>query len=162
MLEATSTVNIPEADLSAINSPETYFGSNRNEFLGNGQQGHSGVQVFTIPDTLNSNTLYLSGNWNITPEYAANAGAAAIEYTYSAHDINLVASGGTNGVTLDILLDGKPVGNLAGTDTNATTSTAFIKDDRLYNLVHDATPGVHTIEIKVENTGLEAYTFTFG
>ena len=57
------------------------------------------------------------------------------------HDINLVASGGTAGVTLKILLDGKPVGSLAGADINATTSTAYIQDDRLYNLVHDATPG---------------------
>ncbi|HUD02904.1 MAG TPA: cytochrome c biogenesis protein CcdA [Candidatus Paceibacterota bacterium] len=159
---ATSTVNIPEANLSAIQSPETYFGSSRNEFLGNGTQGQSGVQAFTIPDTLNPNTLYLGGSWDVEPEYAANQAPASIVYEYSAHDINLVASGGMAGVTLDILLDGKPVGNLAGTDTSATTSTAYIKEDRLYNLVHDATPGVHTIEIRVENAGLEAYTFTFG
>jgi len=162
MSVATSTVNIPEADLNAIQSPETYFGSNRNEFLGNGTQGQTGVQSFTIPQTFEPNTLYLNGSWDIEPEYAANQAAASIVYEYSAHDINLVASGGATGVTLNILLDGKPVGNLAGSDTNATTSTAFIKDDRLYNLVHDATPGVHTIEIKVENAGLEAYTFTFG
>ena len=164
MLESTSTVNIPGANLNAIESPETYFGSNRNEFLGNGEQGQSGVQNFVLPvaSDIQPNTLYLSGSWDIVPEYAANQGAGSIIYEYSAHDINLVASGGTNGVTLDILLDGKPVGDLAGTDTSATTSTAFIKDDRLYNLVHDATPSVHTIQIKVENTGLQAYTFTFG
>ena len=162
---ATSTVTISQADLNAIQSPETYFGSNRNEFLGNGQQGASGVQQFTAPNpaTIQPDTLYLGGSWNIVPEYAQSQdGAETIEYSYSAHDINFVAAGPAAGVTIKILLDGAPVGSLAGTDVNPTTSTVLIKEDRLYNLVHDATPGAHTIQIQVEGAGLQAYTFTFG
>jgi len=160
---ATSTVSISGPDLNAIQSPETYFGSNRNEYLGNGQQGVSGDQTFTLPDldSLNENTLYLGSSWNIQPEYAQSLGPATIEYAYDAHDINFVAAAATP-VTLDITLDGKPVGALAGTDVNPKTSQAVIQADRLYNVIHDATPGPHTIEIKVEGAGLQAYTFTFG
>ena len=160
---ATSTVSISGLDLNAIQSPETYFGSNRNEYLGNGRQGVSGDQTFTLPDldSLNENTLYLGSSWNIQPEYAQSLGPATIEYAYDAHDINFVAAAATP-VTLDITLDGKPVGALAGTDVNPKTSQAVIQADRLYNLIHDATPGPHTIEIKVEGAGLQAYTFTFG
>lgn len=160
---STGTVSLPQDDLSVIQSPETYFGSNRNEYLGNGTQGLSGVQKFSISQSLNPNTLYLGGAWNIKPEYAESQDAnETIEYSYDAHDINFVASGGAMGVSLKILLDGKPVENLAGVDVDATTSTAFIKDDRLYNLIHDPTPGWHTIQIEVEGAGLQAYTFTFG
>lgn len=160
---SSGTVNLPQDDLNAIQSPETYFGSNRNEYLGNGTQGLSGVQEFSIPQSLNPNTLYLGGEWSIMPEYAESQDAnETIEYSYDAHDINFVASGGMAGVTLKILLDGNPVGNLAGADVDPNTSTAFIKDDRLYNLIHDPAPGAHTIQIEVEGAGLQAYTFTFG
>lgn len=161
----SGTVTVNEPDLSAIQSPETYFGSNRNEYLGNGTQGQSGVQTFTLPpaNAVEPNTLYLGGAWNVNPEYAQSQDSGeTIEYSYDAHDIDFVASGGSAGVTVKITLDGKPVGNLAGTDVDPTTSTATIKDDRLYNLVHDATPGAHTIQIQVMGAGMQAYTFTFG
>jgi thiol-disulfide isomerase/thioredoxin len=160
---ATSTVAISGPDLSAVQSPETYFGSNRNEYLGNGQKGVCGSQTFILPSpiSLDENTLDLDGSWNIQPEYAQSLGPATIEYAYSAHDIDFVASAATP-VTLDIILDGKPVGSLAGTDVDSKTSKAVIQSNRLYNLVHDATAGAHTIQIKVEGAGLDAYTFTFG
>lgn len=157
----TTTVTVPQTDLSAIQSPETYFGSNRNEYFGNGQRGVSGVQTFSLPQSVLHNMLYLGGTWNINPEYAQTQGSANIEYYYKAHDINFVASAPTP-VTIKILLDGKPVGNLAGSDVDPTTSTATIQEDRLYNLVHDAAAGAHTIEIQIPGAGLQAYTFTFG
>jgi hypothetical protein len=157
----SSTVSVPAADLHAIQSPETYFGSDRNEYLGNGKKGVAGAQTFILPGTQYANTLYLDGSWNVQSQYAESQGATTITYTYSAHDINFVASAAMP-VTLDILLDGKPVGALAGTDVDPATSKAVIQADRLYNLVHDATPGSHTIQIKVEGAGLQAYTFTFG
>jgi thiol-disulfide isomerase/thioredoxin len=157
----SSTVSVPATDLSAIQSPETYFGSDRNIYLGNGTKGVAGSQTFTLPNTLSANTLYLGGSWDMEPQYAQSQGATTITYSYSAHDINLVASAATP-VTLDISIDGKPVGALAGTDVDAATSKVVIQADRLYNLVHDATPGTHTIQIKVEGAGLDAYTFTFG
>ena len=157
----SSTVSVPATDLRAIQSPETYFGSDRNQYLGNGKRGISGAQTFTLPNSIDTNTLYLDGPWDIQPELAESRGTASITYTYNAHDINLVASASTS-VTIDILLDGKPVGTLAGTDVDAKTSKAVIQSERLYNLVHSATPGSHTIQIKIEGAGLDAYTFTFG
>jgi cytochrome c biogenesis protein CcdA/thiol-disulfide isomerase/thioredoxin len=158
---ATTTVTIAGPDLSAIQSPETYFGSNRNEFLGNGTQGQSGVQQFTLPQTIAQNTLYLGGAWDITPEYAESQGTAEIQYSYNAHDIYIVASAATP-VTITVLLDGKPVGSNAGSDVDPKTSAAVIQANRLYRLVHDTAAGMHTIDIQVMGAGLQAYTFTFG
>ncbi|MDE2213195.1 MAG: redoxin domain-containing protein [Patescibacteria group bacterium] len=158
---ATSTVNLPQDDLNAIQSPETYFGSNRNEFLGNGAQGVSGVQEFSTAQSIEPNTLYLGGSWNITPEYAQNEGAATITYEYDAHNLYIVAAA-SSPVTIKILRDGKPLGQYSGSDVNPTTSTAVIEADRLYRLIEDPTPGIHTVEIQVMQPGLQAYTFTFG
>ncbi len=162
---STSTVNLPQDDLNAIQSPETYFGSNRNEYLGNGPQGQSGPQNFTLPEPsdIQPDTLYLGGNWDIEPEYAQSQDSnETIEYLYDAHNLYLVAAASSSPVTIEVFRDGQPVGQYAGSDVNPTTSTAVIQADRLYNLISDPTAGAHTLEIKVLNPGLQAYTFTFG
>ncbi|MGH7141272.1 MAG: redoxin family protein, partial [Minisyncoccia bacterium] len=159
---ATSTIALPSDDLSAIESPETYFGSDRNEYLGNGIPGATGEQSFSLPVAPEPNTLYLDGSWNIQPQYAQGSAGTAILYEYDAHDIYMVAANAGGQTKIKILLDGKPVGNLAGADVNPTTSEAAVNGDRLYRLVHDTTPGVHIIQIEVESGTLDAYTFTFG
>lgn len=158
---ATGTVNIAPQDLSVIQSPETYFGSARNEYLGNGVQGQNGVQTLMLPDAAQPNTLFLGGTWNFSSEYATPSTGAQVLYEYSAHDVYMVATASTP-VHVKVLLDGKPVGNLAGADVDPTTSTATIEGDRLYKLVHNQTPGAHVLELIVQDAGLQAYTFTFG
>ncbi|MDO8481974.1 MAG: cytochrome c biogenesis protein DipZ [bacterium] len=158
---ASSTVDVVSPNLSGVQSPETYFGSLRNEYLGNGTQGTNGLQNLTIPQDIQPHTLYLDGTWDIKPQYAESQGVANIQYFYSSGDVYLVASASTP-VVIKVLRDGKPVGSFAGSDVDPTTSTATIQTDRLYRLVHDATPGPHTIQIKVKGAGLKAYTFTFG
>jgi cytochrome c biogenesis protein CcdA/thiol-disulfide isomerase/thioredoxin len=166
-LGTTAHVNMPlttvaDPNLSAVQSPETYFGSNRNQYLGNGTPRKTGTFNFTLPATPDANKLYLGGSWNIMSEYATtNASDGVIEYNYNAHDVYFVASA-DSAVTIQVLRDGKPVGSAAGADVDPKTSTATIHENRLYTLVHDATPGKHTIQIKIMGSGVHAYTFTFG
>jgi cytochrome c biogenesis protein CcdA/thiol-disulfide isomerase/thioredoxin len=159
IVQPLTTVN--EDDISNVQSPETYFGSDRNEYLGNGTQGQSGDQTMTIPSSVSLNTLYLGGTWNFQPQYAESRAGDTIEYEYDANDIYIVAAAATP-VTIEVLQDGKPVGSSAGADVDPQTSTATISANRLYKLVHNSSAGVHTIEIKVMDAGLQAYTFTFG
>ena len=58
------------ADLSGINSRETYFGSDRNEYLGNGTQGQQGTKISRSRPAPQLNTLHLGGTWDIEPKYA--------------------------------------------------------------------------------------------
>ena len=159
---ATSTIAMPTPDLSGIQSPETYFGSSRNEYLGNGTPGAQGVRDFTVPDSLAPNALYLGGSWNVMPEYAEAGAGASVEFEYNARDVYIVATNPKTPVRIKVLRDGKPVGNFAGADVDQKTSESVISGDRLYKLIHDATPGIHTIEIHIEDGLLDAYTFTFG
>ncbi len=159
---AASTVNMPAPDLSAIQSPETYFGSNRNEYLGNGRPGTRGVQTFVLPGAPEPNTLYLGGSWNITPEYAEAHAGDRVLFKYGARDVYMVAANPGTPVRIKVLRDGKPAGSAAGADVDPKTSEATIDGDRLYKLIHDPAPGIHTIELEVEQGTLDVYTFTFG
>ena len=156
----TGVVTVDDAKLG---SPETYFGSARNEFLGNGTQGQNGPQTLTIPANLSGNTLYLGGVWNFADEYASNQAAGAkIQYIYDAKNVYFVAAAGSAPVTLKITRDGgESLGAARGADVDAQ-GDVIISADRLYQLVGDSDYGVHTLEIQVETPGLQAYTFTFG
>ncbi len=131
-------------------SPETYFGAGRNEYLGNGARGAVGKQRLSLPPIINENTLYLDGEWNFENQFAENSGGnAKIIYKYSAKNVYFVASS-KEGINIKILKDGKESGNV------------FIKDNKLYKLIGGSDYGDHTIEIQIEKPGLQAFTFTFG
>ena len=154
-------VNVVAYDSSKVNSPETYFGSGRNEYLANGMPQVAGLQTLTIPQSTQSNQLYLEGSWDFKSEYAQSISAAArVLYKYSAKNVYMVASSDA-GVKLKILRDGQPIGAVAGSDV-AADGTVTIKENRLYNLVKEAGYGQHTLEIEIEGPGLKAFTFTFG
>ncbi len=145
-----------------IGSPETYFGSARNEFLANGKKGIAGIQTLTIPDVIQSNQLYLGGSWNFQDEYTESTSPTAkVTYKYSSKNVYFVASS-KDGVKIKIIRDGKILtGAEAGKDVSAD-GTVLIKENRLYTLVNGSDYGEHTLEIEVEGAGLNSYTFTFG
>lgn len=142
-------------------SPETYFGSWRNENLGNGTPGASGVQTFTLPESYTLNQLYLGGSWNITREYAESGeGTTRIVFRYRAKDVYFVANA-DSAIQVQILRDGVPVSDTRGEDVSAN-GTVTIQEDRLYKLIHESAVGEHTLEIVIPSSGLQAFTFTFG
>jgi cytochrome c biogenesis protein CcdA/thiol-disulfide isomerase/thioredoxin len=156
-----------------VGSPETYFGSARNDFLGNGERGESGVQTFTEPLAIDPNTLYLIGKWNVAPEYAettedvgsSKVGSDRIDYLFTAKHLYFVAGAKANPVTIEVTLDGKPL------DETNKGADVFIKEGRsyvtigantLYDIVNAPDYGKHLIEFIVSSPGLQVYTFTFG
>lgn len=147
--------------VSRAQSPETYFGAFRNEYLGNGTPGRIGTHTYALPKNPVPNMLYLIGSWNIQQESASGSAPAKISYTYTGKDVYLVARAKVP-TTLTILRDGAPVGSAGGADVNPSTSMVSIQEDRLYTLIHDEVEGRHTIEIQVTTGTLEAYAFTFG
>ncbi len=161
----TGIVNVTGVTISA-NSPETYFGAARNEYLANGVQSQQGIQTFSDPATssIETSQLYLGGIWNFADQYATNQSADAhIFYTYDAQHVYFVASGTQTGqsVSITVLRDGKPLTTDRGADVDAN-GNATINQSRLYDLIDQSAPATHTLEVIVHNPGLQAYTFTFG
>jgi cytochrome c biogenesis protein CcdA/thiol-disulfide isomerase/thioredoxin len=159
MTEPDNTIDI---NFSGVRSPETYFGAARNEYFANGIQGALGTQSLTIPAHTSANALYLGGTWDFSEEYASNTAASAkIQFAYSAKNVYLVAAA-DSAVKIKVLRDGQPLPAAErGADVDAN-GEATIQAQRLYKLIEGADYGEHTIEIEVENPGLQAYTFTFG
>jgi thiol-disulfide isomerase/thioredoxin len=146
-------------DFSRVGSPETYFGSRRNQYLGNGLALSPGSQTLSPPATVQPNTLYLTGTWNFSTEYAEPTGNGSITYEFNAKNVYFVASA-SDPVPVKVLLDGIPITGNSGTDVSGSVLT--VKDERLYSVVQGSDYGVHTLELDVTRPGLRAYTFTFG
>ena len=159
-----NTTGIPAdsipVDFSKVGSPETYFGSGRNQYLANGQQLTPGPQTLVRPGYVQPNALYLTGPWNFQDPYAENTGNATIIYRYDAKNVYFVASAG-NATAVHVLLDGKPVtADVAGADVKGGTVT--VKDEQLYTIISGSDYGEHLLELDIPDPGLRAYTFTFG
>lgn len=149
---STGTVDPTDAtavDFGKVGSPETYFGSSRNEYLGNGEPGVSGAKNFSVPAKIVRNKLFLSGAWAIEDEFAVSRGPAAILYTYSAKNVYLVMSAPKR-MTVEIFLDGK------------RSKPLDVKEHTLYTIVEGVDYAEHTVEIRIPETGVEVYAFTFG
>ncbi|HVP96096.1 redoxin domain-containing protein [Methanoregula sp.] len=151
--------NAVAVNFSDVGSPETYFGAARNQYLANGNASVTGLQMLAIPPQVQLNGLYLSGTWNFADQYAENTGTASIVFPYDAKNVYFVASA-KNATAVQVLLDGKPVTDMAGPDV--TNGTVTIQADRLYSLVQGSGYGLHTLELDIPEPGLNAYTFTFG
>lgn len=141
-------------------SPETYFGWSRNSLLGNGVAGKDGVQIFTRPAMIVLNKLYLEGTWDIRSEFAENTSPASIIFKYNAKEVYFVADADSP-VTITILRDGAPVSSERGADI-AEDGTAQIHGARMYKLIREEQKSEHVLEIRIEQKGLKAFTFTFG
>jgi cytochrome c biogenesis protein CcdA/thiol-disulfide isomerase/thioredoxin len=138
-----------EVEPNKVNSPETYFGSNRNEYLENGNTGTAGTQNLVSPSDIKPNKLYLSGTWLFNGEYAENKGGGSVFFKYRAKNVYLVASSPEGG-SVEVYIDGKLI------------DTIFIQAEKLYNIIKGADYGEHTLELKIKSPGIQAYTFTFG
>lgn len=146
----TSSINSGfNVNSNKVKSPEIYFGSSRNEYLKNGSPFRPGEQNFKVPASISSNSLYLSGKWNITSEYAENKDTGSIIFKYESKNVYM-AAGSTDGVEVEIYKD------------EMFVKKVIIKDETLYSLVEGSEYGQHTLRIVIPKAGLQAFTFTFG
>lgn len=134
---------------SSAQSPETYFGAARNEYLGNGTPGRVGTSEFSVPANPTGNRLYLDGTWHVQQEYASAGAGAGITYPFLAQEVYFVAES-PDGAEVAVYVDGELV------------DTITIQASGLYTLVELDTPGPHVLELQITDGTVRAYTFTFG
>lgn len=157
---------IEHAETTQSQSPEVYFGAWRNELLVNGNRFVEGEQSFEMPETLQINRLAFVGEWNIAYEYAENTSEEAkVLFPYSARNVFTVARADSP-VRVQVLRDGAFLTpSIAGEDIQFDGEESFveIQEDRLYRLIEDEQgPSPHGLELIILESGLQAFTFTFG
>lgn len=147
-----------------ILSPEMYFGSSRAQNLANSpdESCASGPCEYSYAGGIQPNTYQLSGTWNTTPEYAElTSETGGFKLYFSAGQVHMVA-GAASASRAEVYLDGVKVSEQnAGRDVIDGVVTIDAQD--LYNLIDlKGEYGEHMLELRFLDSGVEAFTFTFG
>jgi cytochrome c biogenesis protein CcdA/thiol-disulfide isomerase/thioredoxin len=154
------------ADEAHDQSPETYVGYRRAEnFASSGGFAQDQAHTYAAPPALKLNQWALSGSWKVDPEKAILAAAPGkITFRFYARDLHLVLGPGSDGkpAHFRVTLDGAAPGGSHGADTDAS-GAGVIDGQRLYQLIRQAgAVGEHVFSIEFLDSGIQAYSFTFG
>jgi cytochrome c biogenesis protein CcdA/thiol-disulfide isomerase/thioredoxin len=158
------------ADMSEIQSPETYVGYARAEnFVSPGGAAQDQAKTYTA-EAKQLNEWGLTGDWTVGSEHATlNTKDGGIIYRFHARDLHLVLGPGADGkpVRFKVMIDGAAPGANHGSDIDEN-GAGTVTDQRLYQLVRQKSDGAgggvadHTFEIQFLDPGVQAYAFTFG
>jgi cytochrome c biogenesis protein CcdA/thiol-disulfide isomerase/thioredoxin len=154
-----------QADLDAMQSPETYVGYGRGQGFASGAPMPDVSADYTVPKTLDTNQWGLGGTWTIGQQATTlNRAHGRIVYRFHARDLHLVLGPGADGkpVRYRVTIDGKPPGDAHGVDTDAA-GNGVVTEQRLYQLIRQKGAITdHTFAIEFLDPGVQAFAFTFG
>jgi len=154
------------ADWSDLRSPENYVGYKRTEnFASPGGTKSNKRHDYTALTRLKLNHWALSGSWTIGPESAAlNNAGGRIVYHFHARDLHLVMGPAVPGtpVRFRVRIDSEPPGSAHGVDVDEQ-GNGTVTEPRMYQLIRQGKPIVdRQFEIEFLDSGVEAFSFTFG
>ncbi|MEI9931929.1 MAG: cytochrome c biogenesis protein DipZ [Rhizomicrobium sp.] len=160
-----ATGALAAADNSDVQSPETYVGYARGANFAGDHVAKDTASDYTTPASLNLNQWGLSGNWTVGPQMTVlNRAPGKITFRFHARDLHLVLgpSGGKTPVRFRVTLDGHRPGDAHGMDTDAD-GNGTVTTQRLYQLIRQSGPVEdHVFTIEFTDSGVQAYSFTFG
>jgi cytochrome c biogenesis protein CcdA/thiol-disulfide isomerase/thioredoxin len=141
-------------------TPETYFGTNRDTDYVGSPSLNGGTATFTPASSLSNNQWTLGGTWNIGAQPITTvSGNNTLSFNVSAKDVYMVATnanGASDPVTVSL------PSNVAGQyGSDAPGGTVTVNSARLYHIVALKQFGTTTITLHVPS-GVSLYTFTFG
>ncbi|MEZ4104174.1 MAG: redoxin domain-containing protein [Candidatus Paceibacterota bacterium] len=152
--------NLTEVNFKSITSPEIYFGAKRNQYLANGRLNEVGVQNFFLPENIETNKLYLKGDWEITNEYAESMNENnEIVFEFTAKEVYMVL-GNNFPTSAEIFIDDKPI-TKDNSGVDVVKGTLNIEDEKMYHIYTDIEYKTHKLKLKVKPK-FRAFTFTFG
>jgi thiol-disulfide isomerase/thioredoxin len=154
------------ADWADLDSPETYVGYERAEnFASPGGLASDKPRVYAVPARLTLNHWALSGDWTAESRATVlNQPNGRIAYRFHARDLHLVMGPAVRGTTVRfrVLIDGRAPGAARGSDVDEQ-GNGTVTEPRLYQLIRQPkVDGDRQFEIEFLDSGVEAYSFTFG
>jgi len=154
------------ADWNDLRSAENYVGYERTEnFASSGGARPDKSHDYALPAQLKLNHWALSGDWTMGREaIVLNKANGHIVYSFHGRDLHLVmgpAAPGTS-VRFRVLIDGQPPGAAHGVDVDEQGG-GTVTEPRMYQLIRQ--PGRiidRQFEIEFLDSGVQAFSFTFG
>ena len=165
--EQTSTIE--DATPKLRTTPELYAGFDfalpRGQNIGNeGGMRPDDTVMYSIPDEIQSDTIYLDGLWKSNADNLMAAEAqAAVVLGFTASSVNIVADA-PNPIMLEVYVgDAYVTKEQAGSDVVFEDGRAYILVDKplLYNVVSGAY-GSYTLKLVAKGRGFSFNAFTFG
>jgi thiol-disulfide isomerase/thioredoxin len=148
----------PGAALPAVSPEASAFARTR-------EPSYAGItgETYLGTDRRERGALTLEGSWRSTPQYVElQGGPGRIVLPFTAGEVNLVMQPGASGrATVEVMLDGKPVGEARGADVGSD-GVARLDRSGMLRLIARAPRGPHVLTIAAREPGVRAYVFTFG
>jgi cytochrome c biogenesis protein CcdA/thiol-disulfide isomerase/thioredoxin len=149
--------------VSPDQSPETYFGTNRDQgYTGSPALHDSAGTAFSAANasTLSPSSWTLSGQWQVASQAITSlSNNATLTYRAEAKDIYVVAGSANNAPeTVKLSLPSSASGQYG---PDASGGNTVISGSRLYHIVSLKSFGDTTLTLTVPK-GVSLYTFTFG
>jgi hypothetical protein len=121
--------------------------------------------VYATPARLWLNHWALSGDWTVGKQtIVLNSASGRIVYRFHARDLHLVMGPAARGKSarFRVLIDGQPPGVAHGIDVDEQ-GNGTVTEPRLYQLIRQPEPVAdRQFEIQFLDSGVEAFSFTFG
>ena len=146
----SSAIKKTDNNLGDIGSPEMYFGTDRLANLTSSQSPSLTSQNYTINKNLELNKFSFGGKWQFSgPNVQLLGNNGQIDLKFHSGKIYMVASS-DKPATLTITVDGK------------TQPSVTVQASKLYTLFNSEDYSDHLIEININQSGFQGFTFTFG
>jgi thiol-disulfide isomerase/thioredoxin len=130
-----------------------------------GQRSYAGItnETYIGAERREPGAVTLKGDWHTDRQYVElKKGTGEIILPFVGGEVNLVMQPGASGrAAVTVLLDGKPVGAVRGSDVDADGMARFDRS-RMFRLVAGAPRRRHVLTLSATDPGLRAYVFTFG
>ena len=145
--------------ISANQTPETYFGTNReNAYSGSPALGSS--STYTFAKYLSSSEWSLSGMWDVSGTTITAEKDAKLEINVASKNVYMVA-GAPNASPVMVYFNDKPISQLGDAGADVTDSQVSVQMSNLYRIASFGkfTSGIITLDVP---PGVSINTFTFG
>lgn len=156
----------PEPAYSKELSKEMYLGSARATGFGSGKvsmlDGRSG---YLDPGIHERNAFYISGIWEVSPEYVETNSemVATLTVKFFAREANLVMSAPGKAASFKAYLnDSLSWAGNAGADLDEKTGTVTVSAPRLYRLFSGKDYAERELKLEFREKGVRCYSITFG
>ena len=147
-----------------MQSGENYVGYERTEnFASNATPDKP--RPYSVPKHLALNQWALSGDWTMGKEaLRLNQSGGRIVYHFHARDLHLVMGPAAQSAwaRFRVYIDGRPPAEAHGVDVDAD-GNGTVREPRMYQMVRQRAPiSDRQFEIEFLDSGVEAFSFTFG
>ena len=163
---------VPDSMSNALNNivpvtnnqtPETYLGTKRASNYEGSPALSTGTKNYTATSSISRlNNWTLGGSWKVDGDGITAVQDSVIKIRFAAKELYFVTGNTANNAKIDLLLNGKPIGQLGSFGDDVKDSSVIVNQAQLYRAVKfNEFQKDNVLEIRVP-AGVQLNAFTFG